>query len=96
MDTQSLPGQADRRDGWRTRYLWDGLYPDINDFAVALNRNEPKAVARLVEVEGLYRAEKVLGPHVWRQFQDYKRLLHPARRPQLELLCAWRSRRTAV
>ena len=96
MHTQTLPGHTDRRDGWRTRYLWDRLYPDINDFAIALNRNEPKAVARLVEVEGLYRAEKVLGPRVWSQFQDYKRLVHPARRPQLELLCAWRSHRTAV
>ena len=36
MDTQTLPGHADRRDGWRARYLWDRLYPDINDFSIAL------------------------------------------------------------
>ena len=37
MDTQTPRGQMDRRDGWRTRYLWDRLYPNIDDFAVALN-----------------------------------------------------------
>ena len=79
-----------RHDGLRTRYLWDRLYSDIDDFAIALNRNEPKAVARLVEVEGLYGAEKVLGAGVWEQFEDYKRHIHPARRLQLEVLCAWR------
>ena len=88
--------EPDRRDGLRTRYLWDRLYPDIDDFAIALNRNEPKAVARLVEIEGLYRAEKVLGARVWKQFEDYKRHIHPARRLQLEVLCAWRSHRTAA
>ena len=94
---ESLPCcEPDRRDTLRTRYLWDRLYPDIDDFAIALNRNEPKALARLVEIEGLYRAEKVLGARVWKQFEDYKRHIHPARRLQLEVLCAWRSHRTAA
>ena len=92
--------EPEERDTLRTRYLWDRLYPDIDDFAVALNRNEPKAVARLVETEGLWAAardgaEKVLGAAVWTQLEDYKRHIHPARRPQLEVLCAWRSHRTA-
>ena len=94
---ESLPCcEPDQQDGLRTRYLWDWLYPGIDDFAIAMNRNEPRAVARLVEVEGLYRAEKVLGAGVWKQFEDYKRHIHPALRLQLEVLCAWRLHRTAA
>ena len=61
-----------RHDGLRTRYLWDRLDSEIVDFAIEpLNRTEPKARrVRLVEVEGLYGAEKVLGDGVWEQFED--------------------------
>lgn len=77
-------------------YLWDRLYPDLDDFAVALNRKHPRAVARLVEVAGLYAAEKVLGSSVWRDFPRYERYIHPVRRKQLDTLHRWHENQTAA
>jgi hypothetical protein len=77
-------------DELRTRYLWDRLYPDIDGFAIAIGRFEPPAVARLVEVDGLYAAEKILGRRVWKRFDQFKQLIHTVRRQQLEGLVRWR------
>jgi len=76
--------------------LWDHLYLDLVDFAIALNQGHPRALARLVEVYGLYASEKMLGTHVWTEFPRYKRYLHPARRRQLEALHAWHSNQIAA
>lgn len=76
--------------------LWDRLYPDIDDFAIALNDFDPRAVARFVEVYGLYAAEKTLGSRVWEDFPTYERHIHPARRGQLETLWAWHETRRAA
>jgi len=88
--------EPDRHESLRVRYLWDRLYPDLDDLAIALNRDEPRALARLVEVDGLYGAERILGTSVWDRFADYGRFIHPVRRRQLETLHAWRSSRTAA
>jgi transcriptional regulator with XRE-family HTH domain len=74
----------------RATLLWDRLYPDLDDFAVALMASDPRAVGRLVEVYGLYAAEKTIGASVWRDFPLYKKFIHPARRRDLETLWAWR------
>lgn len=79
-----------------TALLWDGLYPDLVDFAIAAGRFELRAVGRLVEVYGLYAAAKILGPSVWKRFHEFKRFLHPVRRRQLEALVEWRRNRTAA
>ena len=34
----------------RAMLLWDRLYPDLDDFAIAVNQWEPQAVGRLVQV----------------------------------------------
>ena len=75
--------------------LWDSLYPDLLDFAIAAGRFEPKAVGRLVEVYGLYATARILGPSVWKKFEHFKRFIHPARRRQLETIVQWRRSRTA-
>lgn len=80
----------------RVALLWDGLYPDLVDFAIAVGRFEPKAVGRFVEVYGMYPAAKVLGASVWRRFDDFKPFIHPARRRELEPLVQWRRNRTAA
>lgn len=73
----------------RATLLWDRLYPDLDDFAVALTTFDPRAIGRFVEVYGLYAAEKTLGASVWQDFPTYKRYIHPARRRELETLWAW-------
>ncbi len=73
----------------RATLLWDRLYPDLDDFAIAVNRSVPKAVGRFVEVYGLFAAEKTLGKWVWKKFPFYKRYIHPERRRQCESLWAW-------
>ncbi len=83
------PGVHDRM---RATLLWDRLYPGLDDFAIALNHKQPRAIARLVEVHGLYGAAKVLDSRsVWGEFARYSRFIHPARRKQLEILHAWYS-----
>ena len=69
--------------------LWDRVYPDLDDFALALNAGDPRAVGRFVEVYGLFAAEATLGSSVWGEFPEYKRHVHPARRLELETLWVW-------
>jgi transcriptional regulator with XRE-family HTH domain len=68
--------------------LWDRLYPDPISFAVAVCRWELRAVARLVEVHGLYSGARMAGPGVWKRFPEYKGFIKPGRRDGLERL--WR------
>lgn len=72
----------------KTEFLWDGLYPGLAGFCAALARGEDRALARLVQVYGLYRAEAVAGESVWTRFPRYKRHVHPGRREGLEAV--WR------
>lgn len=80
----------------RATLLWDRLFPDLDDFALALNAKDPRALGRFVEVYGLFAAEATLGPYVWDVFPDYKRFIHPARRRELETLWSWHRSRTAA
>ena len=73
----------------RATLLWDRAYPDLDDFAVALNAGDPRALGRFVEVYGLFAAEATLGAFVWEDFPNYKQHIHPARRLELETLWAW-------
>ena len=69
--------------------LWDRVYPDLDDLAVALIAGEPRALGRFVEVHGLYSAEATLGAVAWDRFPTYKRYIHPVRRLELETLWEW-------
>jgi transcriptional regulator with XRE-family HTH domain len=80
----------------RATLLWDRLYPDLDDFAVAVNRADPRAVARFVEVYGLFAAEKTIGRTVWKKFPAYKRYINRGRRRQCEILWAWHNSRKAA
>lgn len=86
---QPLPGFGVEHDQLMAAYLWDMLYPDLDEFALAVNAWQLEAVARLVQVAGLYAAERLLGRKVWQRFGDYQRYLHPVRRQQLEGLVQW-------
>ncbi len=76
--------------------LWDRLYPDLDDFAIAVNASDPRAIGRFVEVYGLFAAEKTLGKSVWKNFPSYKKHIHPARRQELETLWAWNKSQKAA
>ncbi len=78
-----------------TALLWDRLYPRLDEFAVAVNRWEPTAIARLVQVYGLYAAERMLGRRVWLAFGSYSKHIHPTRRRSLEGLVQWRQQNPA-
>jgi len=80
----------------RATLLWDGLYPDLDDLAIALNASEPRALGRLVEVYGLFAAEKAIGPAVWTAFPEYERFVHPGRRGELRTLWEWHESRGAA
>lgn len=74
--------------------LWDRLYPDLEDFAIALARLEGKALARLVQTYGLFASEKIAGPAVWDRFPEYRSLILPVRRDELERV--WESCRNRM
>jgi hypothetical protein len=84
------------REQMRATLLWDRLFPDLDDLALALTAGDPRALGRFVEVHGLYAAEATLGSHVWTGFPNYKRHIHPARRLELETLWAWHKSRKAA
>jgi len=65
--------------------LWDRLYPSLADYSVALLRGELPALARLVQVFGLFRGEKIAGSQmIWNRFPNYKHLIRSVRRQQME------------
>lgn len=80
----------------RATLLWDRLFPDLDDLALALNAGDPRALGRFVEVYGLFAAEAALGSRAWSEFPNCKRHIHPARRRELETLWAWHEDRTAA
>jgi transcriptional regulator with XRE-family HTH domain len=80
----------------RATLLWDRLFPDLDDFAVALNAGDSRALGRFVEVYGLYAAEVTVGSIVWSDFPSYKRYIHPTRRHELEMLWDWHENQIAA
>lgn len=79
-------GNAAERKKWETELLWDRLYPDLETFLAGLARGQRQALARLVQVVGLYQGEKIAGKQVWRKFPVYGRLIHPAYRSRAEIV----------
>ena len=66
------------------RYNWDRLFPDINSFAIAIIQEDPRALARLAQTIGLFRAAKIAGKVVWRKFHSFKQEILPQRRSECE------------
>jgi transcriptional regulator with XRE-family HTH domain len=79
-------GDPELRHRWETELLWDRLYPSLESFIAGLHRGQRAALARLVQTCGLYEAEKIAGKQVWKRFDSYKSLIHPAYRRQAEIL----------
>jgi len=90
---QSLPGNDNPKERrmLEAELLWDHLYPDPNMFAGALADFELVAVARLVQVRGIYAAARILGDRVWSEFLTYRQFMKPVRRKECERL--WKLRR---
>ena len=84
--TLQTPLGGRHRRSWQTELLWDRLYPSIEAFALAVAREEPRALARLVERVGLFRAANIAGGCVWERFEDYAGRLQPAKREGLRRL----------
>ena len=91
--SRPLPCFGADYDRLKTTLLWDRLYPDLDDFAIAAGRCEPQAIARLAHVYGLYATAKMVGDWAWENFPSYKRFIHPVRRRRLEILHEWNRRR---
>jgi len=90
--SQDLPVISDRalRKELDVLLLWDHLFPDLESFVRSLIKGQAVALARLVQVYGLYQSEKVAGIQVWKKFPQYKNHLHPAIREKAELV--WNTR----
>lgn len=71
---------------FQTRFLWDHLYPDMENFVKALFQNRLPALARLVQVLGFREAQAIVGKKAVLWFEKYKKFLKPPRRKQLEIL----------
>jgi hypothetical protein len=84
------------REQLRATLLWDRLFPDLDDLAIALMAGDLRALGRFVEVHGVFAAEATLGSSAWSEFPNYKRHIHPTRRLELETLWAWHESRTAA
>lgn len=71
-----------------TLLLWDHLFSDLESFFVCLVQGDLRALARLVQVFGLFKASKIVGLRVWHRFHAYKIYLRSERRKELEQI--WR------
>lgn len=65
-------------------FLWDKLYPSLASFLAALVDNQPRAMARLVEHYGLFKAAAVMGKAVWQKFLLYKKYMGRRQRTNWE------------
>ena len=80
------PMDGSQRKIATTELLWDRLFPSLEEFARSLVRGHPDALARAVQVYGLFGAEKLAGKKVWKKFPLYKQKIHPAYRKQAEII----------
>lgn len=76
-----------------TDLLWDKLYPSLDAFFIALANNEMRAIARLVQVYGLFESAQIVRKSrktkqnpIWAKFHEYKKYIHPVRRKELDKL----------
>ena len=76
-----------------TNLLWDHLYPDLVAFAIDAGKFRAKAMARLVQVYGLFASARMLGEKVWSKFPEYKKHIQPTYRKELEALWSLRESR---
>jgi len=76
-----------------TNLLWDRLYPDLVEFAIDAGKLREKALARLVQVYGLFASAKMLGEKVWKKFPKYKKHIQPTLRKELEVIWSLRESR---
>lgn len=77
-------GDLEMSKRYESELLWDSLYENLLDFMIAVINGEEAALARLVQVFGLYQASKIAGRKVWERFPKYKKLIRPIRREQME------------
>lgn len=70
----------------KTRFLWDYLYPNMENFVQALVQNRLPALARLVQVLGFHASQAIIGKRVLILFEKYKKYIKPVRRKELEVL----------
>jgi len=64
--------------------LWDKLYPSGIAFLMALMQHQKPAMARLVQVLGLFQAAPIVGKRIWSEFDSYKRFIEPRQREAWE------------
>ncbi len=69
-----------------TQLLWDKLFRNLEEYLSALVRGNLPAMARLVQVYGLYPSYQMMGNVILKKFPDYKRIIHPALREKFEVL----------
>ena len=86
IDPALLLKETDDLSRFKTSFLWDRLYPEMESFVQALSQKRAVAMARLVQVLGFQSARKILGRSVLSQFDRYKQFIKPVRRRELELL----------
>jgi len=91
-----LLGDPEKTERETVKLLWDRLYPDLVSFAIDVGRGRAPALARLVQVYGLYAAARIAGASVWKNFPKYRKHIHPVRRQELELLWKWRMHPTSA
>lgn len=69
-----------------TLFLWDHLYPSMEEFLLAVTRDRLPAVARLVQVLGFHSAVEIIGQKAIKLFTKYKKFMKPARQHELEII----------
>lgn len=86
--TAPWPALGPEEEALAAELLWDRAYASLLEFALALAREDDKALARLAHAYGLYRGARIAGDAAWGRFPQYKRHLQPQRREGLERV--WR------
>lgn len=69
---------------YKTLFLWDRLYSNMESFLASAVSGELAAMARLTQVLGFRQAVAIIGPKAVSRFKKYKHFIKPQRRKQLE------------
>jgi len=74
--------------------LWDRLYPSLESFLIDVSRGKNVALARLVQVFGLYESSRIAGKKIWKNFNRFKKYINPVRRRECENI--WNIRKNLI
>ena len=81
---EPIPSWREATEESAPHLLFDYIYPDLAQFIRAVIIGRSHALARLVDIYGLFTAANIAGKQIWRRYPKFKHHIPPKRREELD------------